>query len=64
MEPFTELNPSAENMAVYICEKMQDGLAAVGRMPVEVAEVKVWETDIQSATYRPSNVASAVRPDK
>ena len=22
--------------------------------PVEVAEVKVWETDIQSATYRPS----------
>ena len=22
--------------------------------PVEVAEVKVWETDIQSATYRPA----------
>ena len=23
--------------------------------PVEVAEVTVWETDIQSATYRPSS---------
>jgi len=52
IEPFTTVNPSAENMAVYIYEKMRDGLSQEN--PVEVAEVKVWETDIQSATYRPS----------
>jgi 6-pyruvoyltetrahydropterin/6-carboxytetrahydropterin synthase len=51
MPPFDELNPSAENIAVYICEKMQAGLKQEN--PVEVAEVTVWETDIQSATYRP-----------
>jgi 6-pyruvoyltetrahydropterin/6-carboxytetrahydropterin synthase len=51
IEPFTHVNPTAENMAVYICEKMQEGLKLAN--PVEVAEVKVWETDIQSATYRP-----------
>ncbi len=51
MEPFTEINPSAENLAVYIYEKMRDGLNLEN--PVEVAEVKVWETDLQSATYRP-----------
>jgi hypothetical protein len=39
-------------MAVYIYEKMRDGLSQEN--PVEVAEVKVWETDIQSATYRPA----------
>jgi 6-pyruvoyltetrahydropterin/6-carboxytetrahydropterin synthase len=58
IEPFTELNPSAENMALYICEKMQSGieegiLERGDNRLVEVAEVKVWETDIQSATYRP-----------
>jgi len=52
IEPFTTVNPSAENMAVYIYEKMRDGISQEN--PVEVAEVKVWETDIQSATYRPS----------
>jgi 6-pyruvoyltetrahydropterin/6-carboxytetrahydropterin synthase len=51
MAPFDELNPSAENIAVYICEKMQAGLKQEN--PVTVAEVTVWETDIQSATYRP-----------
>ena len=52
IEPFTTLNPSAENIAWYICEKMQQGIKQEN--PVEVAEVKVWETDIQSATYRPT----------
>jgi 6-pyruvoyl-tetrahydropterin synthase len=52
MEPFTTLNPSAENIAWYICEKMQEGITQSN--PVEVAEVKVWETDVQSATYRPT----------
>ena len=56
IEPFTVVNPSAENIAVYICEKMQAGLSQGN--PVEVAEVKVWETDIQSATYRPPSTLS------
>jgi 6-pyruvoyltetrahydropterin/6-carboxytetrahydropterin synthase len=50
-EPFRTQNPSAENIARYICEKMREGLKQSN--PVEIAEVKVWETDIQSATYRP-----------
>ena len=57
IEPFTEVNPSAENIAVYICEKMQQGIAQEN--PVEVAEVKVWETDLQSATYRPPSTLSS-----
>ena len=52
LAPFTELNPTAENMAWYFCEKLQEQLSQDN--PVQVAEVKVWETDIQSATYRPS----------
>jgi 6-pyruvoyltetrahydropterin/6-carboxytetrahydropterin synthase len=52
LPPFTELNPTAENMAWYFCEKLQEQLSQDN--PVQVAEVKVWETDIQSATYRPS----------
>ena len=51
IEPFIELNPTAENMAWYFCTKLQEGLK-VG-VPVGVKEVKVWETDIQCATYRP-----------
>jgi len=57
IEPFTTINPSAENIAVYICEKMQQGLNQAN--PVEVAEVKVWETEIQSATYRPPSTLSS-----
>jgi len=52
IEPFRELNPTAENMALYFCQKLQEGLKL--EVPVEVAEVKVWETDIQCATYRPA----------
>jgi len=57
IEPFTTLNPSAENIALYICEKLQQGLSQVN--PIEVAEVKVWETDIQSATYFPVSTLSS-----
>jgi 6-pyruvoyltetrahydropterin/6-carboxytetrahydropterin synthase len=54
MPPFDTVNPTAENMAVYIAEKLQEVLGGIeSAAPVEVAEVKVWETDIQSATYRP-----------
>ena len=60
MPPFDVLNPTAENMAIHIGEKMQLALANSPN-PVEVAEVKVWETDIQSATYRPAALARPVQ---
>ena len=48
--PFDVLNPSAENIAEYIYQQMKNGF---GSAPVRVQSVKIWETDIQSATYRP-----------
>ena len=44
-------NPSAENIAEYFYAEMSTGMKAA--VPVKIREVKVWETDIQSATYRP-----------
>ncbi len=50
--PFDEKNPSAENIAEYFHGEMTRGLAAAP-VPIRIREVTVWETDIQSATYRP-----------
>jgi 6-pyruvoyltetrahydropterin/6-carboxytetrahydropterin synthase len=50
--PFDVKNPSAENIAEYFYEQMSAGLAATPA-PVRIREVKIWETDIQSASYRP-----------
>jgi len=50
--PFDVKNPSAENIAEYFYEQMTTGLAETP-VPVRIREVKIWETDIQSATYRP-----------
>jgi len=50
--PFDVKNPSAENIAEYFHSEMTRGLTAAP-VQVRVREVKVWETDIQSATYRP-----------
>ena len=50
--PFdAEKNPSAENIAEYFYTAMTAGLTA--DVPVKIREVKIWETEIQSATYRP-----------
>jgi 6-pyruvoyltetrahydropterin/6-carboxytetrahydropterin synthase len=49
--PFTEVNPSAENLAEYFFAQMSPQLLK-NPVPVRIREVKVWETDIQSATYR------------
>ena len=48
--PFDVKNPSAENIAEYFYQELARGLKS--SVPVRVREVKVWETDIQSATYR------------
>jgi 6-pyruvoyltetrahydropterin/6-carboxytetrahydropterin synthase len=50
--PFDVKNPSAENIAEYVCTEMTGGLVNTP-VPVRILEVKVWETEIQSATYRP-----------
>jgi 6-pyruvoyltetrahydropterin/6-carboxytetrahydropterin synthase len=50
--PFDVKNPSAENIAEYFHDEMRNGLGGAP-VPVRIREVKVWETDIQSASYRP-----------
>ena len=45
--PFNEVNPSAENLAKWFHDRMQDTLTA------PIAEVRVWETETSSAAYRP-----------
>lgn len=49
--PFTELNPSAENIAKYIYDEVHQGLAV--KEGVRLVAVKLWETDTCSAVYRP-----------
>ena len=49
--PFDVKNPSAENIAEYFYEELNRRLAA-NPAPVQIREVRVWETDIQSAAYR------------
>jgi 6-pyruvoyltetrahydropterin/6-carboxytetrahydropterin synthase len=51
LEPFKELNPSAENMACYLGIELARKIQ--GR-EVSVHSVTVWETDTTSATYRPA----------
>jgi len=50
--PFDVINPSAENIAEYFHAQMTSGLKGVA-VPVRISEVRVWETDIQSACFRP-----------
>ncbi len=51
--PFDKLNPSAENMARYFYQQISgDFHGGVRQSPIRVAEVKIWETDTATATYR------------
>jgi len=50
LAPFDAINPSAENLARYFYDEVCGGLAPGPR----IREVKLWETDITSATYRPT----------
>ena len=52
VEPFIELNPSAENMAKYFYDEILKGLDRVADVPVRIAEVRIWETDTSIAAYR------------
>ena len=51
LPPFTELNPSAENIAKYFYDRIADSLRAPGQ--ATIACVKIWETDTSYALYRP-----------
>ena len=50
LPPFDVLNPSAENMAKYFYDEISRGLD--GQRGIRIAEVKIWETDTTSASYR------------
>ena len=53
--PFDVVNPSAENIAKHFYDEMARCVAdARPQGGVRVQAVKVWETDVQYATYRPA----------
>jgi 6-pyruvoyltetrahydropterin/6-carboxytetrahydropterin synthase len=49
LKPFDRINPSAENIARFICEEIQKDLKTAS-----IAYVRVWETDTSCAVYWPS----------
>ena len=51
LEPFTELNPSAENLAKYFYDEANRKLGLVTQGRVRVKNVTVFETDTTTATY-------------
>jgi 6-pyruvoyltetrahydropterin/6-carboxytetrahydropterin synthase len=50
--PFDVRNPSAENIAEYFHQELSRRLTE-NPVPVHIREVRIWETEIQSAAYRP-----------
>jgi 6-pyruvoyltetrahydropterin/6-carboxytetrahydropterin synthase len=54
LEPFTSLNPSAENMAKYFYDEVSGQLKDLP-LGAKVSDVIVWETDTALAKYRPGN---------
>ena len=48
--PFTEINPSAENIAEWFARELQ---AAVEDEDAVVVAVTIWEGPVNSVTYRP-----------
>ena len=51
LEPFTLLNPSAENLARYFYDQTNAQLAAMTEGRVRVKDCTIWETDTTTATY-------------
>jgi|SRR5205085_2601638 len=51
LEPFTRVNPSAENLAKYFYEQTRDDLHKLTNGRVSVKDVTVYETDTTTATY-------------
>jgi 6-pyruvoyltetrahydropterin/6-carboxytetrahydropterin synthase len=54
LEPFTVINPSAENLAKYFYDEVSSRMATDnGDAPTRIAQIKIWETDTSIAVYRP-----------
>jgi 6-pyruvoyltetrahydropterin/6-carboxytetrahydropterin synthase len=51
LEPFTQDNPSAENLARYFYKQLDSMLQATTQGRVHIKRVKMWETDTTAATY-------------
>ena len=51
IEPFTVLNPSAENLAKYFYDETNTRLSSVTNGRVRVKDVTVFETDVTTARY-------------
>ena len=49
--PFTELNPSAENLAKYFYDQTSEELAGMTGGRVRIKDCTIWETDTTTATY-------------
>jgi 6-pyruvoyltetrahydropterin/6-carboxytetrahydropterin synthase len=52
LEPFTKVNPSAENLAKYFYDEVSGQLKSLPP-GARVTETVIWETDTSSARYRP-----------
>ena len=50
VEPFTERNPSAENIAAWFAEELSVAMESEGAI---VAEIVVWEGPLHSVRYTP-----------
>ncbi len=51
LEPFTVLNPSAENLAKYFYDETNVQLARMTEGRVRMKDCTIWETDRATATY-------------
>jgi 6-pyruvoyltetrahydropterin/6-carboxytetrahydropterin synthase len=51
LEPFIELNPSAENIAKYFYDQTSSQLNGMTDGRVRVKDCTIWETDTTAATY-------------
>ena len=51
LQPFTTLNPSAENLAKYFFDKTSDEVKGLTQSRVRVKDCTVYETDTSFARY-------------
>src|SRR5262249_17743081 len=51
IEPFTSMNPSAENLAKYFYDQANARLRSLTNGRVAVGDVTIWETDTTTARY-------------
>ncbi len=52
LEPFTSLNPSAENLARYFFDQTSERIRQITKGRIYVMKSTVFETDTSAATYR------------